>query len=56
MMCGKEKIRFVHILEHNEVIEEFRVGCVCSEKMTDDYTNPMQLENDVRNKALKQTN
>ena len=56
MMCGKGKIRVVHILEHNQVIEEFRVGYVCSEKLTDDYTNPMQLENDLRNKALRRTN
>lgn len=56
MMCGKEKIRFVHILEHNEVKEEFRVGCICSEKMTSDYINPKRLENDLRNKAARRTN
>ena len=32
MMCGNEKIRYVHILEHPEVDEEFRVGCTCAEK------------------------
>jgi len=56
MMCGKEKIRFVDILDHNEVKEEFRVGCVCAEKMTSDYTNPKRLENDLRNKAARRTN
>lgn len=56
MMCGKEKIRFVHILEHSEVKEEFRVGCVCAEKMTNDYHNPKRLENDLRNKASRRTN
>lgn len=50
MMCGKEKIRFVHILEQNEVKEEFGVGCVCFEKITEDYTNPKRLQNDLRNK------
>ena len=26
MMCGNEKIRYVHILEHAEISYEFRVG------------------------------
>lgn len=34
MRCGNEKIRYVHILEHCDVNEEFRVGCTCAEKMT----------------------
>jgi hypothetical protein len=29
MMCGKEKIRFVHLVSHPEVKNKFRVGCVC---------------------------
>lgn len=55
MMCGNEKIRFVHILEHSEVENEFRVGCVCAEKMTSDYTNPKRLENELRNKAARRS-
>lgn len=51
MMCGNEKIRFVHIVSHNEVEEEYRVGCVCAERMTNDYINPKGKENELRNRA-----
>lgn len=51
MMCGNEKIRYVHVLEHKEVDDEFRVGCVCAEKMTNDYINPRQRENELRNRS-----
>ena len=56
MMCGNEKIRYVHIVEHQLVSEEFRVGCVCAEKMIDDYTTPKQKENELRNKNNRRIN
>jgi len=56
MMCGNEKIRYVHILEHPEVDEEFRVGCTCAEKMTNDYINPERRERELRNRASRRVN
>jgi len=56
MMCGNEKIRFVHILEHSEVDEDFRVGCTCAEKMTNDYLNPEKRERELRNRANRRVN
>ena len=56
MMCGNEKIRFVHIVSHPEVDEDFRVGCVCAEKMTGDYINPERREKDLRNRASRRSN
>lgn len=56
MMCGKEKIRFVHIVTHSEVNEEFRVGCVCAEKMTGDYINPKSREKELLNRANRRAN
>lgn len=56
MMCGKEKIRYVHIVEHPEIDDEFRVGCVCSEKMTNDYINPGKRETALRNRANRRKN
>ena len=38
------------------VAGEFRVGCICAEKMTSDYTNPKRLEIDLRNKAARRSN
>lgn len=51
MMCGNERIRYVHVVSHIEVAEIFRVGCVCAMKMTDDYINPEKREKELRNKA-----
>lgn len=56
MMCGNEKIRYIHIVEHAEVREEFRVGCTCAEKMTNDYFNPQERERALRNKANRRVN
>lgn len=55
MMCGNEKIRYVHIVSHDDLDEEFRVGCVCAEKMTSDYVNPKLREKQLRSKATRRT-
>lgn len=56
MMCGNEKIRFVHIVEHPEVKEDFRVGCICAGRMTDDYITPERREVELRNRASRRAN
>ncbi len=56
MMCGNERIRYVHIVEHQEVNEEFRVGCVCAQNMTNDYFNPERREKELRNRANRRKN
>lgn len=56
MMCGNEKIRYVHIVEHAEIDDEFKVGCVCAEKMTNDYINPGKRENELRNRSKRRLN
>lgn len=55
MMCGQERIRYVHIVEHDNVAEEFRVGCTCASKMTNDYINPEKRERALRNRAQRKT-
>lgn len=56
MMCGQEKIRYVHIVKHSKIDKEFRVGCVCAEKMTDDYLNPKLKQRELKNKATRRRN
>lgn len=36
--CEKQEIRFVHILDHPDYPESIRVGCVCAENLTEDYS------------------
>ena len=55
-MCGNEKIRYVHVVRHPEWPDELRVGCVCAQKMTDDYVNPCKIEKELKNKAQRRTN
>lgn len=56
MMCGNEHIRYVHIIRHPELNEDFRVGCVCAEKMTGDYVNPKRMEASLRNRTARRIN
>jgi len=56
MMCGKEKIRFVHIVSHPDVHEDFRVGCNCATRMTGDYINPGRREQELKNRASRRSN
>ncbi|MEZ7946965.1 MAG: hypothetical protein QMB84_01740 [Macellibacteroides fermentans] len=56
IMCGNEKIRYVHIVEHPDIAEEFRVGCTCAEKMTNDYVNPEKREKELRNRVTRRIN
>ena len=50
MMCGREKIRYVHVVSHPDYGDELLVGCQCAEKLTDDYINPQLREKELRNR------
>lgn len=52
-MCGNERIRFVHVMAHPDLSERFDVGCVCAEKMSDDYEGPKKKESRLRNRAVR---
>lgn len=53
-MCGQERIRFVHMMEHPGY-QNLQVGCICAEKMSGDYQNPRRLETKLRNRAARKT-
>ena len=53
-MCGQEQIRFVHYMRHLEH-RDLQVGCICAEKMTEDYVNPKLREQALRNKASRRS-
>ena len=52
-MCGHERIRFVHIMQNLEHLSELRVGCVCAEKMSDDYVTPKKRERVLLSRATR---
>jgi hypothetical protein len=37
-MCGREEIRYVHYMVHPRYHGTISAGCVCAEKMADDYS------------------
>ena len=51
-MCGKESIRYVHTLTHPTYESPLTVGCICAEKMSQDY-NPREAERGLRNRAQR---
>lgn len=51
--CGKEQIRFVHLLKHDAYPSEMRVGCICSCHLTQDYVTPKVRERAARNRAAR---
>lgn len=54
-MCGKEKIRYVHVMEHMDH-DDLSVGCICAQKMSGDYFGPLEREAKLRNKASRKLN
>lgn len=55
-MCGKERIRYVHLLRHPDYNGELRVGCDCASKMTEDYRTPREQERNLQNRASRRRN
>jgi len=43
-MCETQDIRYVHYMQHSDYVEELGVGCVCTEKMEEDYEAPRRRE------------
>lgn len=55
-MCGKEKIRYVHLLRHPDFNGELRVGCECAAKMICDYETPRERERNLKNRVNRRNN
>lgn len=55
-MCGNERIRYAHIMVHPEFPRELHVGCVCAEKMSNDYVNPRKFETALKNARIRRNN
>lgn len=52
-MCDNERVRFIHVMRHPDHKGDLGVGCVCAEKMTDDYVGPRLREAKMRNRASR---
>lgn len=52
-MCEVQEIRYVHLMEHPNHPDTLRVGCVCAEKMADDYVRPRERERVLRSQSAR---
>jgi len=50
-MCGTARIRYVHVMEHDNFDEILGVCVACAEKMTGDTVNPARIEKQIRTKS-----
>jgi hypothetical protein len=50
-MCEVQEIRYVHTMTHSDYAASLDVGCVCAEKMEDDYVGPRRREKALRSAA-----
>lgn len=55
-MCGYEKLRYVHLLEHPDYDGIIRVGCECAEKMIIEYVDLEKRERELRNRGNRKKN
>jgi hypothetical protein len=52
-MCETVTIRYVHVMEHNEYVEQLECGCVCAENMELDKLAPRHREKKMRGRAAR---
>lgn len=52
-LCGKEKIRYVHIMKHDYIDKRIDVGCICAGHMLNDYDTPQQTEYEFKKKLSR---
>lgn len=50
-MCETQEIRYVHAMMHPDYARGLNVGCICAEKMEDDYVGPRRREYALRSAA-----
>lgn len=55
-MCGRENIRYAHIMSHPHYPHELSVGCVCASNMSDDYAGTKNRETAFINRIKRRAN
>jgi hypothetical protein len=55
-LCGCDKVRFIHVMHHNEFYEDINVGCICAGIMEDDILSAVERERVLRNRYNRKKN
>jgi hypothetical protein len=54
-MCETQDIRYVHVMEHPDYPDLLNVGCVCAERMEEDYVRPKEREKRLKRVARRRS-
>jgi hypothetical protein len=52
-LCDCPKVRFVHVMQHEEFPNAIHVGCICAGVMEDDILAAKERERQMRNRAKR---
>jgi len=55
-LCGCEKVRYVHVMGHDEYFENVCVGCVCAGIMEGDILAAKERDRKMRNRTKRRMN
>ena len=55
-LCNCEKVRFIHVMEHDMYFEEVNVGCICAGIMEGDILAAKERDRLMKNRAKRKLN
>jgi len=55
-LCGCARVRFVHVMQHDEYFEDISVGCICAGIMEGDILAARERERLMKNRAKRKSN
>ena len=55
-LCGCSKVRYVHVMRHDQYFEDIEVGCICAGIMEGDILAAKERERLMKNRAKRKQN
>lgn len=55
-LCDCPKVRFVHVMRHDDFFENISVGCICAGIMEGDILAAKARDNEMKNRAKRKQN
>jgi hypothetical protein len=55
-LCGCKKVRYIHVMRHDDYFDDFRVGCICAGIMEGDILEAKDRERRFKNRQKRKLN
>jgi hypothetical protein len=55
-LCGCHKVRFIHVMRHDDFFDDVQVGCICAGIMEDNILAAKDRERQLENRAKRKHN